>query len=255
MSDTVSIQRTHDNAVAVVTMDFLHALNLLGRDEMTSVIEAFQALANDETLRAAVLRGAGARAFIGGANINEMVELDPPSAAAFISHLHRMNESIRFLPVPVIAEIRGYCLGGGMEVGAACDMRVASEDAVFGMPEVRVGIPSVIEAALLPYLIGWGHTRELLYTGATYSAQEMYAWGFLERVAPEPELEVQTKRIVDGILASGPQAVRAQKALMREWEKLPPEEAIHRGIAAFARAYETDEPYGAMRAFLDRKKT
>jgi enoyl-CoA hydratase/carnithine racemase len=240
--------------IATVTMHFMGELNILGRAEMTAFIEAFHALAEDDTLRAVVLRGAGERAFIGGANIKEMAALDPGSAKAFITLLHEMNAALRALPVPVIAQIRGYCLGGGMEVGAACDIRVSADDATFGMPEVRVGIPSVIEAALLPPLIGWGKTREVLYTGGMYSAAEMHACGFLERCVPANELDAITDHLLDGILQSGPNAIRTQKALMREWEKVSPEEAVHRGIAAFAASYETDEPTRAMRAFLDRKR-
>ena len=101
-------------------------------------------------LRALILTGAGDRAFIGGADINEMVELDQESARIFITHLHEACTALRNLPVPVIARISGYCLGAGLEVAASCDLRIASEHSSFGMPEVRVGIPSVIEAALLP---------------------------------------------------------------------------------------------------------
>lgn len=112
-----------------------------------------------------VLTGAGDKSFIGGADIREMAALTPATAETFITRLHAMCACLRDLPVPVIARINGYAIGAGLEVAAACDLRVASNSAVFGMPEVKVGIPSVIEAALLPSLIGWGRTRELLYLG------------------------------------------------------------------------------------------
>ena len=104
------------------------------------------------------------------------------SAEAFIARLHGACAAIRSLPVPVIARISGYCLGGGLEVAASCDLRVASEDSTFGMPEVNVGIPSVIEAALLPRLVGWGKARELVYTGLSISAAEAVSCGLVERV-------------------------------------------------------------------------
>ncbi|HJO75520.1 MAG TPA: enoyl-CoA hydratase-related protein, partial [Rhodospirillales bacterium] len=111
---------------------------------------------DDGDLRAVVLTGKGEKAFIGGADISEMADLTPETAETFITGLHGASAALRRLPVPVVARIQGYCLGGGMEVAAACDMRIASESAVFGMPEVALGLPSVIEAALFPRLIGDG---------------------------------------------------------------------------------------------------
>ena len=132
---------------------------------MEKFADRIEELAHDEMLRVVVLSGAGNRAFIGGADIDEMARLDEGSARAFISRLHRCCESLRDLPVPVIARITGYTLGAGLEIAAACDLRIADSTAVFGMPEVKLGIPSVIEAALLPMLIGWGRTRQICSLG------------------------------------------------------------------------------------------
>src|SRR5271169_5737449 len=162
--------------VAVVTIDNPAKLNTLNTAVMSDLVAAVEALGIDATLRAVVLRGAGERAFIGGADINEMADLDPASARAFITLVHRSCDVFRRLPVPVIARIRGYVFGAGVEVAAACDMRVASTDAQFGMPEVRLGIPSVVEAALLPQLIGWGRTRRWLMTGDTIDAITARDW-------------------------------------------------------------------------------
>ena len=113
-------------------------------------------VAADPELRLAILTGAGGRAFVGGADIGEIAALDHASARDFITLVHRCCDAFRRLPVPVIARIDGYALGAGLELAAACDLRVASETSVFGMPEVAIGIPSVVEAALLPRLIGAG---------------------------------------------------------------------------------------------------
>src|SRR5205809_2738991 len=143
--------------IAFVTIHNEKKLNSLSSAVMGQFIDLFRGLAADLALRAVVLCGAGDKAFIGGANIDEMAELDGPEAArAFISKVHGCCQAIRSTPAPVIAAINGWCLGAGLEVAAACDMRIASTSAQFGMPEVRLGIPSVVEAALLPYLIGWG---------------------------------------------------------------------------------------------------
>jgi enoyl-CoA hydratase/carnithine racemase len=126
--------------------------------------------------------------------------------------------------------------------------------AKFGMPEVRVGIPSVVEAALLPGLIGWGRTRRLLLLAETISAEEALAWGLLEEVAPLSMIDARVEEWLAHLLAAGPQAICAQKALIRQWEDRPISEAIAAGITAFAASWNTDEPKRMMRAFLEEQK-
>src|SRR5205823_1415281 len=145
----------------------------------------------------------------------EMAGLDKTKAEAFIRRLHEACQAIRDLSVPVIARISGVALGGGMEVAAACDMRVAARSARFGMPEVRLGMPSVIEAALLPGLIGWGRTRRLLLLGDLISAEEAAAWGFVDRLVDDSGLDAATDEWIEAALQAGPSALRLQKALLR----------------------------------------
>ena len=221
---------------------------------MTDLIAAVELLGTDATLRAVVLRGAGERAFIGGADINEMAGLEPASARAFITLVHRSCDVFRRLPVPVIARIQGYVFGAGVEVAAACDMRVASIDARFGMPEVRLGVPSVVEAALLPQLIGWGRTRQWLLTGDTIDAATAQAWGLVEEVVPAQQLDVAVERLLQSILESGPRAVRLQKSLIADWEDLPLRQAVRRGIDSFAAAWKSEEPRQLMAAFVARRR-
>ena len=240
--------------VGWVTLDNPAKINIVNSDLCRELCGAISALSGDDGLRAMVLTGAGDRAFIGGADIAEMAQLNTETARAFITGLHDVCAAVRAAPVPVIARIQGYCLGGGLEVAAACDIRVASDDAVFGMPEVRVGIPSVIEAALLPTLIGWGKTRELLFTGANLTAAEALACGLVEKVVTADELDGAVGHWLDGITASGPLAIRAQKTLIRQWEALPLADAIAAGIDVFANSYQSDEPRARMQAFIDRKR-
>ena len=236
--------------VATVTIANAAKLNTLNLTVMTALVAAVETLAEDATLRAVVLRGAGDRAFIGGADITEMAGLDAGSARAFITLVHRSCDVFRRLPVPVIARIRGFVLGAGLEVAAACDMRVAGSDARFGMPEVRIGIPSVVEAALLPHLIGWGRTRELLLTGETIDAAVAERWGLVEEVVAPEALDAAVERRIAAILACGPLAVRAQKALIRDWETLSIPDAIQRGIGSFVASWTSDEPARMMGEFL-----
>src|SRR6478752_6635492 len=139
--------------LARLTIDNTAKLNSLNRRLMEEIVEAAGALAADPQLRLVVLTGAGERAFVGGADIGEIAALDRERARSFITAVHRCCDAFRRLPVPVIARIDGYALGAGLELAAACDLRAASDRSLFGMPEVRIGIPSVVEAALLPKLI------------------------------------------------------------------------------------------------------
>ncbi len=240
--------------VATVTIDNAAKLNVLSPPIMTDLIGAMRRLAGDSTLRAVVLTGAGQRAFVGGADIDAMATLDAGTAREFITLVHQSCEACRCMPVPVIARIQGWALGAGLEVAASCDFRIASSDARIGMPEVRVGIPSVVEAALLPGLIGWGRTRRLLLTGETIDAATALDWGLLEEVVPPDKLDAAVARAIDGILASGPRAVRLQKALIDDWEGSSLETAIQHGIDRFVDAWLTDEPQRMMRTFMTRPR-
>jgi enoyl-CoA hydratase/carnithine racemase len=222
---------------------------------MGALIGTVEKLSKRDDLRALVLTGAGEKAFIGGASIPEMVALDRDNARDFITLVHRNSDCLRRLPVPVIARIDGYALGAGLEVAVSCDLRVASTRAKFGMPEVKVGLPSVVEAALIPRLIGESRARELLLLGDIVDAETALRWGLVERVVAPDMLDREVETIVASLLAAGPQAVRLQKALMRQWEQLPADAAIAAGIDAFVRAFETDEPKRMLSAFTQRKRT
>jgi enoyl-CoA hydratase len=171
-----------DGHVAWVTVNTPARLNILDSDGFDALAGEFERLADDGQLRLAVLTGAGEGAFIGGADVREMAKLDIALARTFIARLGRATAAIRALPVPVIARIDGYALGAGLEIAASCDLRAASDRSTFGMPEVRVSIPSVVEAVPLPRLIGWGRTCELVLTGETISAEDALEWGLIERM-------------------------------------------------------------------------
>jgi enoyl-CoA hydratase len=255
MSDEQKIRVRRDarphGVVAYVTIDRARRLNAMNGALMTEFTGAMADLAADAALRAVVLSGAGDKAFTAGADINEMAKIESAAQArAFITALHQCCEAIRELPVPVIARIHGYCFGGGLEIAAACDVRIAAATATFGMQEVKIGIPSVIEAALLPTLVGWGRAREIMYLGETFGAEKAREWGLVEHVVPASALDAAVEDWIGKLLTSAPGAVRLQKRLIRQWEELPLAAAVQAGVAMFAAAYESDEPAVAMREFL-----
>ena len=229
-------------------------LNILGSAVIRAVREGLETLAADGQIRVLVLAGESPKSMIGGADIKEMAGLDQHSAEKFITGLRDLCEAVRKFPAPVIARMPGWCLGGGLEVAAACDFRVAAHDAKFGMPEVRVGIPSVIHAALLPRLIGWSRARWLVMTAENIDAATALAWGLVEIVAEEGGLDAAVEEVVSSLLKCGPEALRAQKALLRQWEELPLTESVNLSIGAFGRSFLTDEPKRLMQEFINRKR-
>lgn len=257
MADTDHILHTVDTresgAVHTVTVNNPAKLNILDSATIHALRATLNAAAEREDARVVVLRGAGERAWIGGADIREMATLDADSAIAFIRRLQQLCQCLRELPVPVIAAIRGYCLGAGLEVAACCDLRLAAAGARFGMPEVRVGLPSVIEAAVLPRLIGIGHARDLVMSARIVEAEEAARWGLLDALVPGGELDALVETRVAQILAGAPHAMRAQKKLCRAWEEQPLSDAIETGVHAFGAAFRSSEPRTYLNRFLERK--
>ncbi|KAJ5085967.1 hypothetical protein N7532_010738 [Penicillium argentinense] len=235
----------------------LNALDTPLLEKLPSTIQSVTSLNAD--LLGIVLTGAGPKSFVGGADIAEMAALDSPAAArSFITKVHKACRSLRDCPVPVIGRVNGYALGAGCEIAASCDLRVAGQNAVFGMPEVRVGIPSVVEAALLPGLIGWGRTRQLLMLGENISADEAFHWGLVEKLVEQDMLDEAVESWLGQLEKNGPIAVRRQKALMRTWENVSMEQAIQAGVAAFGECFdakegEVTEPARMMGAFFQDK--
>jgi len=254
MSDPVGValERRAVGLIARLTIERAAKLNSLDTPTLEGLAQAVGGLPAE--VRAVVVTGAGERAFAGGANVDELAALDPVAARAFITRVHRACAALRECPVPVIARVNGYCLGAGLELAAACDLRLAAAHAVFGMPEVRLGIPSVVEAALLPRLVGAGRARWLVMTGETIDAAQALAWGLVERVAPMHELDAAVDRALDALLAAGDAALRAQKRLCKLWEEAPLDDCVRLSIVEFAAAYAGDEPQRMMGEFLAARK-
>lgn len=241
----------HVALVVIANPAKLNALSIPAIEELTAVMRGLGA---DDDLRAVVITGEGNKAFSGGVNVEDLGATTPASAREGITRLHRCISAVRESPVPVIARVNGYCIGGALELAAACDLRIAVDHARFGMPEVRLGIPSVIEAALLARLMGAGRARWLLLTGELIDAAEALRWGLVERVAAAAGLDAEVDRALEGILASGAQAIRAQKRLNRAYEELPFAQAVALSIDEFERAYTTGEPQRLMRDYLERRR-
>ena len=250
MPEFVRVDRA--DGVAWVTLD-RPPLNLIVPEMVEGLRATFGALRRDATVRAAVITGAG-RATTGGMQLQVLRELDPGTATAFIASLHEAINLVHEAPFPTVCMINGACLGAGFELAMACDLRTAVAGALLGLPEIRVGIPSVIEAALLPGFVGPGRAAGILLTGESVSAGRALEWGLVNRVAPLRELRAVTAELVGRVLECAPSAVRLQKELIVRWRNTDQRTAVEYGVNAFAQSFVTGEPREAMDAYLGKRK-
>ena len=227
-------------------------LNLLEPALIARLHAVFRTLAADASVRVAVLTGAG-RAFTAGMDVRVLRDLDPAAARRLITALHDALDAVHRAPFPTIAALNGPALGAGFELALACDLRLAAQEATLGLPEVRVGVPSVIQAALLPSLVGPGRAAEMLLLGEAVPAAEALAWGLVNRVVSAAGLRAAVETTVARLLACGPTAIRLQKRLIVEWRETDLRSAVRAGIEAFAEAYATGEPREGAMAFLDKR--
>ncbi len=243
-----------DCGVATLRVRGDKPLNIVGSRAIAEARAALDDLARQADLRVLVLRGPDEGNFVGGADIREMAALDAISAVHFIDNLRGLCEALRQFPAPVVARLAGWCLGAGLELAAACDIRIAAHSARFGMPETRVGIPSVIHAALLPRLIGRSRAAWLLLTGEAIDAAAAHAWGLVHELADAAALDDAVARRAASLAAMGPAVLRQQKRMLRQWESQPVDEAIAASVAEFAAAFGTGEPQRYMGQFLARQR-
>jgi enoyl-CoA hydratase len=248
---SVDIESREEGNLATVTIENMAKANNLSSALVAELEAAFRDLALDDDLRVAVLTGEGPRSFIAGANLQELRNFDEKGGRAYITALQNAHQAIRELPVPVIARVNGACMGAGLETAASCDIRIASDNARFAMPEVLFDLPSVIESALFPRLIGWGRTCWLIYRGDAIDADTAFSWGLVEQVVPATGLDDAVAETVDMIMANGPVGIRLQKKLMRDWERMSLDDGVHAGIESLSSAFRDGTPAPRMAKFLD----
>lgn len=236
--------------VATIAIRNAGPLNILTSSVMNDLRLAIEEVSKAPGLIVMILRGDGDRAFAAGADVYEMVDLDETTATAFIERLYALCEAVRHCPVPVIARLPGYCLGGGLQLAASCDIRIAGDEARFGMPEVRVGMASIVHSALLPRLGGQTGANWLLLTGEEINAQEALRFGLLTRVVPNVRLDTAIDEVVAAVRRCGSGSLREQKRLLRRWENEPLDAAISGSIPLFAQAYSSGEPQRYLRNFI-----
>ncbi|MEI6668616.1 MAG: enoyl-CoA hydratase-related protein [Acidobacteriota bacterium] len=244
-----------DGGVAIVTLNRPSVLNALNMATLRELDRVMRELQDDDAVRAVVVTGAGEKAFVAGADIKELAELTPVAGKAYAEAGQRIFDRIEHLGKPVIAAVNGYALGGGCELAMACTIRLASETAKFGQPEVKLGvIPGFAGTQRLPRLVGKGRAMELILTGATIDAAEAYRIGLVNRVVPASALMAEARALAQALAASAPVAIRHGM------------EAIHCGLdmsvadgsvleaTLFGLVASTDDMREGTKAFVEKRK-
>jgi enoyl-CoA hydratase/carnithine racemase len=210
-------------------------------------------------IEAVVFTGAGNRSFSAGMDVVAFLDLDAGTARAFIEPLKDMLNAVRTAPIPTIAAINGACIGAGIELSAACDLRIAASHARFGLPEIKVGIPTALDAALLQQYIGLGRTKEMILTGDFYTAAQFRDWGFLSEVVPEAELEAATRRLLDKVMGNTRTVVAAQKRMFEVWQNYGIKTANDVSVDVWAAVFTQPETMASIAKYkashLSKKKT
>jgi len=245
------IELEQGSGIARIFLNRPQKVNALHAALLDQLAAAVEGLAADDRLRVVVLAGRG-KAFCGGADLHDLASLTANTAGAFVGRIHRVCAALRALPVPVVARLHGAVIGGGLEIAAACDLRVAAQDTRFAMPEVKLGIPSVVEAALLPRLMGSGRAAWLVLTGEPIDADRAYEWGLVEALCAASELDRTVARVVQSLVAADPHALRLQKELLQLWDEAPLAASIDASVARFAQAYAGGAPAALRRHTISR---
>ena len=241
--------------IAIATINRPKALNALNSDVLTDLGELVDIVNSDSEIRALVLTGSGEKAFVAGADIGEMSTLTPEEGEAFGKHGNDVFRRIETLPIPTIAAINGFALGGGCELSMSCDIRICADTAVFGQPETGLGItPGFGGTQRLARLVGPGMAKQMIYTARNIKADEALRIGLVNAVYPLAELYAAAEKLASQIAANAPIAVRAAKKAINEGLDLPMDEAVVVEEKAFGSCFETADQQEGMGAFLEKRK-
>ena len=248
------VEREARGPVAVLTLDNPGKLNALSLEILDAIDANLDAIEGDDAIRAVVITGAGEKAFAAGADIGHMREATVDEARAYGQRGHDLFNRIEGFPKPVIAAINGFALGGGCELVLACDIRLASDNARLGQPEVNLGIfPGWGGTQRLPRLTTPGFAKELIFTGRHVTANEALAAGLVNHVHPPGELLDAAVALAEEIAAKSPIAVRIAKELVNHALEGDYDESLGREVAAFGDAFATEDQREGMAAFFEKR--
>ena len=240
--------------IAVLTIDRKENMNALSLELMQEISEHLDAINADEDIYVLIITGSG-KAFVSGADIKEMVEFSPMEALEWEAHGSDLSVKLENLRIPVIAAVNGYAYGGGCELAMACDIRIASENAVFCHPEASLGIvPGFGGSQRLPRIIGAGRAKEMIYTGKKVDAQEAYASRLVNKVVPSDKLMDEAFKIANEICQNAQIAVQQAKKAITKGMEIDKISALAYESQIFALCFSTEDQKIGMRAFVNKEK-
>ena len=241
--------------LAIVTINRPKALNALNSETLKDLDTVIEDLENDNNIYAVILTGAGEKSFVAGADIAEMKDLNQEEGQAFGALGNKVFRRLEDLNKPVIAAIQGFALGGGCEISMACDIRIASEKAVFGQPEVGLGItPGFGGTQRLARIVGLGKAKEIIYTAQNIKADEAYRIGLVNKVVPLESLMDEAKAMANKIMANAPIAVRLCKDAINRGMQVDIDKAVAIEAEDFGKCFASADQKEGMSAFLERRK-
>ena len=240
---------------AVATINRPKALNALNSEVLSDLDELVQTVSADADIRALVITGSGEKAFVAGADIGEMSTLTPEEGEAFGKHGNNVFRKLETLPIPTIAAVNGFALGGGCELSMSCDIRICADTAVFGQPEAGLGItPGFGGTQRLARLVGPGMAKQLIYTAKNIKADEAYRIGLVNAVYPLDELMPAAEKMAETIAKNAPIAVRACKKAINEGLEAKMDDAVVIEEKLFGSCFQTADQIEGMGAFLEKRK-
>ena len=248
------VETEREGDLEIVTINRPKALNALNPEVIGELMDCFKNIENDKTVNCVILTGSG-RSFVAGADIAVMAEADGGEGRALTKIGQDLMDYIEAVRVPVIAAINGFALGGGCEIAMACDIRIASEKAIFGQPETGLGIiPGFGGTQRLPRLVGKGMGKYIIMTGEKIKAEEALRIGLVERVVPADELMNEAKRVAGMILSNAPVATRIAKRAINVAQNTDMTSAIAYELEAYDTTFHTLDREEGMKAFVEKRK-
>lgn len=245
----------NNDGIAMITLNRPKALNALNYDLLQELNQLCEDIARDETVKVVIITGSGDKAFVAGADIGEMRPLSAMEGRNWGRLGQSVFSKIENLPQPVIAAVNGFALGGGCELAMACDMRIASEKARFGQPEVTLGIlPGFGGTQRLSRLVGTGRAKELIFTGDMIDAQEAYRIGLVNKVTTHEELLSAAKSLAQRIMSRAETAVTLSKVAVNKGINMDLESGIAYEAEVFGLCFSTQDQKEGMAAFLEKRK-
>ena len=243
-----------EEGIAIVTIDNQPALNALSAPLLTQLDQIFTGLAKNPEVKGVIITGAGEKSFVAGADISEFIQVTGDTAVEFMSRGQRIFDKIEAFDRPVIAAVNGFALGGGNEIALCCDIRIAAENAIFGQPEVNLGIiPGYGGTQRLPRIIGPGKAKEIIFADERINAQEALRIGLVQRVVPKGQAVEESKKLLKKIMSKGPLAIKMAKKAINEGLKMSLREGLDLEAQGNAICFGSEDKDEGAKAFLEKR--